>query len=132
MTRLLITIITVSIFFTSCNLSNQKPEKEQNKAVLSEEDNFGLSYDEQFKAVVFGNMTLSEVADTNKISLNHLKNKLGIPTYITHDYKIEQIGKNYKFDTNDVAKIINDYKNKQIAKRKATQPKLIKKTSDEQ
>jgi len=134
MTRILISITLISILLTSCNLGNKKPEKVQEankKEVLTEENNFGLTKDEQFKAVVFGYMTLSQVADTNKIGLNHLKAKLGIPTYITHDYKVEQIGKNYNFNTNDVAKIINDYKNKKIAKTKSPQPKLIKRTSNE-
>jgi len=121
MKKLFLVLISALTLLSACNLIPERPGS--GEAVSAEEkkladNNYNLSRDEQFNAVVFGYMKLSEVADTNNISIQHLKGMMGIPDYIRTDYKIEQIGKNYKFNANDVKAKINDYKNKQIAKKK--------------
>jgi len=124
MKRLLFIISIVLIFISSCDLIPKKPGSGNEAAIekeRQEKDKYGLSNNEQFNAIVFGYMTLSQTADTNNISLNFLKQELGIPDYIKQDYKIEQIGKNFKFNVNDVKKIINNQKNKEIAKQKKQQ-----------
>ncbi len=124
MKKIILVLSVFLIFLSSCDFIPKKPgsgdEQSKEKARL-EKDNYGLSSDEQFNAIAFGYMTLSKVADTNNISLNFLKQALGIPDYIKQDYKIEQIGKNFKFDVNDVKKIINDQKNKETARQKNQQ-----------
>lgn len=119
MKKIFLALSVFLILLSSCDYIPKYPgsgdEQSKEKERL-EKDKYGLSKDEQFKAVVFGYMTLSEVADTNNMSLNLLKQELGIPDYIKKDYKIEQIGKNFKFNANDVKEIINNLKNKKIAK----------------
>ena len=126
MKKLFLTLSVVFMFISSCDLIPKKPGSGNEAAIEKErleQNKYGLSNNEQFNAIAFGYMTLSQVADTNNISLNFLKQELGIPDYIKQDYKIEQIGKNYKFNANDVKKIINDQKNKETAKQKKQQTK---------
>jgi len=129
MKKLLLIFISTITLLSACNLIPERPGS--GEAVTAEEqkladNNYNLTYEEQFNAVAFGYMKLSEVADTNNISIQHLKSMMGIPDYIRTDYKIEQIGKNYKFNANDVKDKINDYKNKQIAKKKNQQNRTKK------
>ena len=124
MNKYLILVLFVSLFaFSSCNYS--KPDRVRGNTHQNKENrdslakvNFGLDRSEAFKADVNQEMTLSEVARKNDISLNYLKAKLGINQNIKHDYKLKQIRRNYKFTINDVKKIISDYHNEKIYKEK--------------
>lgn len=43
-------------------------------------------------------MTLSELAKKKSVNINHLKSELGYPTSLKHDYKLETLSKNFKFE----------------------------------
>jgi len=124
MLRSFSTIILLLFVYSSCDNPKKNTESAQEKIKQQQtiaDNNYGLSYEEQFKALVKPEMTLSEVADSNDISLNYLKMELGVPDYIRHNYKVEQLSKNFKFNIDDIVTIINKQKNKEIAKQKSQQ-----------
>ena len=67
-----------------------------------------------YVVIMDSSMTLMEVAKANNIGEPFLRSKLNIPKKIGKKYDVATMAKRFKFDLEDLKKIIEDQKNKQL------------------
>ena len=111
--RNLIIIFLTIISVMSCNINTDNKEKKE---------------PEGFVAKVEPSMTFTQVAKANSIGEPFLRTKLGIPQNIGKTYTVEQMAKRYDFAIDDLKKIIEDRKAKQVIS-KRNRDKAKKKTN---
>ncbi|MBT3174156.1 MAG: hypothetical protein HN336_04870 [Lentimicrobiaceae bacterium] len=71
-----------------------------------------------YVVIMDSSMTLMEVAKANNIGEPFLRSKLNIPKKIGKKYDVATMAKRFKFDLEDLKKIIEDQKNKQLKRNK--------------
>ena len=71
-----------------------------------------------YVVIMDSSMTLMEVAKANNIGEPFLRSKLNIPKKIGKKYDVATMAKRFKFDLEDLKKIIEDQKNKQLKRDK--------------
>ncbi|MAZ93450.1 MAG: hypothetical protein CMF58_03450 [Lentimicrobiaceae bacterium] len=71
-----------------------------------------------YVVIMDSSMTLMEVAKANNIGEPFLRSKLNIPKKIGKKYDVATMAKRFKFDLDDLKKIIEDQKNKQLKRTK--------------
>jgi len=122
MKKLLFVFLVFSLLTSGCDYLEKKATEEAMKSMKPKDATEQLQLDEseKFHAVVELEMTLAEVADTNKVAEPFLKNKLGIAQYVTHPYTILQLSRNYKFTVDDLKRIIEQYKDDKMVQSKKT------------
>ncbi len=97
--RNIIIILTIVILGIGCSGNgNSKNDREQ----------------ERYIAVIDTSMTLMEVAKANDIGEPYLRTMLGIPKRIGKKYTVATMAKRFKFELEDLRKIIEDQKNKEL------------------
>ncbi|PLX11822.1 MAG: hypothetical protein C0598_07230 [Marinilabiliales bacterium] len=114
MKYLFLTILASAILFLSCNNQNANRMDAKSKESKTQDSAQIINNEGQYSVQVDLEMTLSEVAKQNSISLNYLKSQLGIPASLKHDYQLKTISKNFKFTEDDIVRIINQYHSKSV------------------
>ena len=71
-----------------------------------------------YVVIMDSSMTLMEVAKANNIGEPFLRSKLNIPKKIGKKYDVATMAKRFKFDLEDLKKITEDQKNKQLKRNK--------------
>lgn len=126
MKKIIFILIAFVLLASGCDYAKKKAANEAMKSIQPKETpaDIKLTDTEKYHAVVEEQMTLAQVADTNRIAESFLKQMLGIPHYVDHPYTILQLSRNYKFTVEGLKGIIDNYKDekamdeKKAAKRK--------------
>jgi len=96
-----IALLTLIIVFAACNSGSSNKAEVQHAPYV---------------AIIDTNMTLMEVAKANNIGEPFLRTKLGLKKRVGSSFTIAQMSKRYRFDIEDLRKVIEDRKNSQNIK----------------
>jgi hypothetical protein len=120
MKNLLYLLFALVLLVSGCDYAKKKATEKAMKSLQPKEAPVDIQLDEteKYHAVVEEQMTLAEVADTNKIAESYLKQMLGIPHYVDHPYTILQLSRNYKFTVDELKGIIDGYRDEKAMENK--------------